>query len=167
MGRGGGESTRESAAATPRIPRQIQHGLPRWRRGAESGRGIKGALGPTTNPLHGLTVGSGATVSVMGIGVPITLDKCTVTGRRPTSCVSRRRQLSAATGPRPEQLPAEVGTHMERAGPDPARESREGRFLPHEDTRLVKKIYQAENPGGYGARPSGSVQIPRGCATSP
>ena len=87
--------------------------------------------------------------------------------RGPLAGVSRQHQPRADVGPCPEQLPTEVGAHMERAGPDPARESREGRFLPHEDTRLVKKIYQAENPGGYGARPSGSVQSPRGCAASP
>ena len=56
-------------------------------------------------------------------------------------------------GPRPEQLPAEVGTHMERAGPDPAREAREGCFLPLEDTRLIK----ISLPDSYYASPQGST----------
>ena len=39
--------------------------------GSRNGRSINGALGPTTNPIHGSPVGPGATVSVMGTGVPI------------------------------------------------------------------------------------------------
>ena len=61
----------------------------------------------------------------------------------------------------------EMGAHMERAGPSPAREAREGLFLPLEDTRLVKDIYLAGNPEGYGTSPLGSVRSPRGCAASP
>ena len=70
-------------------------------------------------------------------------------------------------GPRPEQLPTEVGAHMERAGPDPACESREGRFLPHEDTRLVKKYLpggksrRLRRPAvGFGAEPEGVRGFP-------
>ena len=56
---------------------------------------------------------------------------------------------------------------MERVRLGPAREAREGLILPLEDTRLVKDLYQAGNPEGYGAHPPGSVQSPMVRVASP
>ena len=46
--------------------------------GNQNGCSIDRALGPTTNPLRGVPVGPGATISVMGMGVPITPDSCAI-----------------------------------------------------------------------------------------
>ena len=42
-----------------------------------------------------------------------------------------------------------------------------GLILPLKDTCLVKDLYQAGNPEGYGAQPPGSVQSPMGRVASP
>ena len=99
-----------------------------------------------------------------GNGVPITSDSCAIKEdgthqpRQPTLSAERSRWA-----PTRDICPTEVGTHQEWAGPDPAREAREVRFLPLEDTRLVK----ISSPGGYGAQPTDSTQSPTGCAAPP
>ena len=61
----------------------------------------------------------------------------------------------------------EVGAQVERAGPDPVREAREGHFLPLEDTRLVKRYLPSGESrrlrrlaAGLGAEPEGVRGFP-------
>ena len=51
---------------------------------------------------------------------------------RPCALVSQlgSSKPSTVVGPHSEQPPTKVGTHMERAGPDPAREARGGVSFP-------------------------------------
>ena len=61
----------------------------------------------------------------------------------------------------------EVGTQVERTGPDPVHEAREGHFLPLEDTRLVKRYLPSGESRrlrplavGLGAEPEGVHGFP-------
>ena len=108
----------------PLLPRRIWHDLPQRQRRKLDGRGVKRALGPTTNLLRGLTVGPVATVSVMGMGVPMTLELCAIKEEGTYQPCQQVMSAKRGYGPHQGHPPTEVGTRLEWPRPDPAREAR-------------------------------------------